>query len=83
MASEKVSLTLDEELVAEAREQAGARGFSAYLNEALRLQLQRDRLRRLLDEMDEEFGPVDPKVTAEVEREWHAGGKRTPKRRVA
>ena len=47
MATEKVSLTLDEELVAEARERAGARGLSGYVNRALRHQLQRDRLAAL------------------------------------
>ena len=41
---EKVSLTLEEEVVAEAREVAGARGLSGYVNRALRHQLQRDRV---------------------------------------
>ena len=35
MATEKVSLSLDEELVAEAREAVGPRGLSSYVNRAL------------------------------------------------
>lgn len=83
MPSEKVSLTLDEELVAEARGRVGVRGFSSYVNQALRQQLQHDRLRKLLDEMDEEFGPVDPQVLEEVRREWPDVDESPPKRRIA
>jgi len=35
MAMKKVSVTLDEKLVAEIKTQVGERGFSAYLNDAL------------------------------------------------
>lgn len=56
MATEKVSLTLEEELVSEARATAGIRCLSRYVNRALRHQLQRDRLDELLDEHE----PIDP-----------------------
>jgi Arc/MetJ family transcription regulator len=72
MTTEKVSLTLDEELVTAARDEAGRRGLSGYVNHALRRQLQHDRLTRLLREMDEEAGPVDPEVMEEVRRAWPA-----------
>jgi hypothetical protein len=67
---EKVSLTLDEELLAEARRLVGRRGLSRYLNLALRYQLQRDRLVGLLDELANEVGPIDTQVMQEVRRAW-------------
>jgi hypothetical protein len=70
MATAKVSLTLDEALIEEAREVAGSRGLSGYMNRALGKQLQHDRVRKLLAEMDEEFGPVDDKTMEDVRRAW-------------
>jgi Arc/MetJ family transcription regulator len=72
MRTEKVSLSLEEELLAEAREAVGGRGLSSYVNQALRQQLQRDRLTRLLVELDQEKGPVDPRVIEEVRKAWPA-----------
>lgn len=69
----KVSVTLEDGLVKQARGRAGAGGLSRYLNDALRLHLQRDRLSEYLDELDEEFGPVPPEIIKEVERRWRAG----------
>ena len=70
MATAKISLTLDESLLAEARELVGPRGLSSYLNQALRLQLQHHRLRGLLDELEKEHGPIDPGVMEEVRQTW-------------
>ena len=70
MNTEKVSLSLDHELVAEARKLAGRGGLSALVNDALRARVQRVRLERLLDEMDDEYGPVPADVAEEVHREW-------------
>ncbi|MGH3587874.1 MAG: hypothetical protein ACRDQ0_16285 [Pseudonocardia sp.] len=70
MAVEKVSLSLDPEVVAEARDLAGRGGLSALVNDALRVRLQHVRVARLLDEMDAEYGPVPDAVTEEVRREW-------------
>jgi Arc/MetJ family transcription regulator len=66
MRTEKVSLILEEELLAEARELVGARGLSSYVNLALRHQLQHDRLAGLLAELEQEKGPIEPSVTEEV-----------------
>jgi Arc/MetJ family transcription regulator len=82
MATEKVSLTLDEELVSEARGTVGARGLSGYVNLALRRQLQRDRLSRLLDDLEQEVGPIDPRVTEAVGRAWPAPDRAARRRRV-
>jgi len=83
MSTEKVSLTLDKELVAAAREVAGARALSSYLNRALRNQLQHDRVAGLLAELDQERGPIVAQVMAEVRAEWPHPGKRATRRRSA
>lgn len=72
MTVEKVSLSLDPDVVAEARELAGRGGLSALVNDALRVRLQHIRITRLLDAMDDEFGPVPDDVVEEVGRTWQA-----------
>jgi hypothetical protein len=83
MATEKVSLTLDEELVGEAREATGGGGLSGYVNRALRNQLQHDRLTALLDELEVEAGPIDPNLMDEVRRAWPALDEIGSRRRSA
>jgi Arc/MetJ family transcription regulator len=83
MATEKVSLTLEEELVAEAREAAGSRGLSSYVNRALRHQLQHDRVAGLLAELEREHGPVAARVVEEVRRAWPAPDEKAAQRRDA
>jgi hypothetical protein len=73
---EKVSLSLDPDLVAEARELSGRGGLSALVNDALRVRLQQLRIGRLLDEMDAEFGPVSDDVTGKVAAEWRERDQR-------
>ena len=73
MATEKVSLTLDESLLASARERAGGRGLSGYMNEALRRQLQRDRLHDLLEELELEHGVIGSETMDEVREAWPEG----------
>ncbi len=70
VAVSKVSLSIDEDVLAEARARAGRRELSSYVNEALRRQLQRDRLAQLLAEMDVESGPVPDEVMEEARRLW-------------
>ncbi len=77
---EKVSLSLDSKILAEARQVAGRRGLSALVNEALRIKLQHERLRRLLAEMDNEFGPVPSEELARARKAWPA---RSRSRRAA
>lgn len=68
MRTERVSLALEEDLLAEARELVGTRGLSCYVNRALRHQLQKDRLVALLVELEQKHGPIEPQVTKEVRR---------------
>ena len=70
MATQKVSLTLDEDLLTAAREQVGHRGLSQYINTALRHHVQRERLTALLDELAKEHDPIDPRVMQEVRDAW-------------
>ena len=70
MAIEKVSLSLDTDLVARARKVAGHRGLSALVNDALRIKLQHERLRALLAEMDAEFGPVPTEQLQRARAAW-------------
>lgn len=78
MATAKISLTLDESLLAAARELVGRRELSRYVNQALRFQLQRDRLAGLLEELEKEAGPIEPRDMEEVRRLWPApAGSRT------
>ena len=74
MAITKVSVSVDADLLAEARELAGRRGLSALINDALRIRLQHARVSRLLDEMDTEFGPVPAEVEEEVRQGWPQAG---------
>ena len=83
MRTEKVSLSLEEELLAEARETVGARGLSSYVNRALRQQLQHDRLAGLLAELAQEHGPIDPRVLEEVREAWSTPEELATKRRSA
>ncbi len=83
MATEKVSLSLEEELLVEAREAVGARGLSSYVNRALRHQLQRDRLAGLLADLEQEHGPIEPQVMEEVRRAWPAPVEKAATRRSA
>ena len=57
MSTVPVSATLDAERVKEARARAGVGGLSKYLDEALALRLQNDRLLDLERELTQEFGP--------------------------
>jgi hypothetical protein len=70
MATEKVSVSLDDQMLADARDRVGGRGLSGYLNGALRRQLQRDRIQDLLAGFDDELGPIPDHVMEEVRDLW-------------
>jgi hypothetical protein len=58
MATKKVTVTIPEDLLEEIRAEAAERGLSAYVADALRCKRDRDRLRELVDWLEEEHGPV-------------------------
>ena len=74
MPVEKVSVSMEQEIVTAARERVGGRGLSAYVNEAVRRQLRRDALAELLAELRAEHGPVPDDQMEEVRRLWPAPG---------
>jgi hypothetical protein len=63
----KISITLEAETEAELRRVAGTRGVSAFVNDAVKQQLQAVRLRHLLDEMEAESGPIPKAVRIEID----------------
>ncbi len=82
MAVSKVSLTIDENLLAEARNRVGRRELSSYVNEALRRLLAHDRLQDLLADMEAEAGPIPEDVMAEARQVW-LGDEQSSRRRSA
>lgn len=69
MATKKVTVTIPEDLLEEIRAEAAERGMSAYVTEALRFKRDRDRLRELVDWLEEEHGPVTESERAAVRGE--------------
>jgi Arc/MetJ family transcription regulator len=72
MAVSKVSLSIDEDVLDEARERAGRRELSSYVSEALRRQLQHDRIGELLAEMEERSGPIPEDLMEEARSLWRS-----------
>jgi len=66
VATDKFSATVDAALLAEVRAHAGPRGVSAFVAEALRHELDRVRLRELLDDLADELGPPDDEMVGEA-----------------
>jgi hypothetical protein len=63
----KLSVTLEPKVADELRKVAGPRGISAFVNEAVRQQLQAHRVRRMLDRMEREAGPIPDDVQHQVD----------------
>jgi len=63
----KISITLGSKVAAELRVVAGRGGLSAFVNDTVRQKLQAARLRRMLDEMEAESGPIPQDVRDRVD----------------
>ncbi len=70
MRTAKVSFTLPQDLLDEARTLVGDGNLSAYITQGLERQLRADRLARFLSELDRECGPVPEDEIEAVRREW-------------
>lgn len=68
MAMEKISATLEHDVVEEIRHNVGPRQVSAFLNEAAREKLQRRRIQEYLREVYEEHGQPDEAGRREAAR---------------
>lgn len=62
----KLSVTVEDNLVEEMRERAGSRGISAFVNQAVRHELQQARLGVLLADLEDELGPPDEAMVVEA-----------------
>ncbi len=85
MAVSKVSLSIDETVLAEARDRVGRRELSSYVTAALQRQLQHDRLADLLAAMEAESGPIPDDLLEEARNLWRdsAAAPRQRQRRSA
>ncbi len=57
---EEVSLSLHQGTLAALRKRTGERGMSAYIEELIQRDVERERLRELIEWAEAEHGPVDP-----------------------
>jgi hypothetical protein len=76
----KVSLSLDEDVLLEARSRVGRRELSAYVNEALARQLQHDRIGELLEAWEAESGPIPEALMEEARNVWLGPSEATSRR---
>jgi len=65
---EKVSATLEKDVLAEIRRRVGPRKVSAFLNDAARQKLQQARIQELLRELYAEHGAPDDATRREAEK---------------
>ena len=70
MKVQKVSLSLDAELLEEARRRSQGTSLSAYVNRGLKRQVLADRQLELLEAWEEEFGPIPEEAIEEMTRLW-------------
>ena len=66
MSMEKVSATLESEILEEIRRRVGPRKVSAFLNEAARQKLQQARIQEYLQELYAEYGSPDEATRREA-----------------
>ena len=71
MTKVKKAVTIDAEVAREARELSDG-NLSAMVERALRREIQHVKLGKFLDDYEREFGPFDPDVLAQVDRELDA-----------
>lgn len=69
-----VSVSLHEGTIAALKERTGKRGMSAYVEALVQRQLERERLRELIEEAEAEHGPVD-QTAVETKRALLRGEK--------
>jgi hypothetical protein len=70
MRTQKVSLSLDAELVEEARRRSRGSSLSAYVSRGLKRQVLADRQAELLQGWEKEFGPIPDDAIEEMARLW-------------
>jgi hypothetical protein len=71
------SVSLDRNVDALAHELVGGANFSAFVNEAVRQKSQQMQMLRLLEDLDEQFGPVGKVATAKANVLWRTASRST------
>lgn len=66
MATRKISVSVEEDLVDALHDRVGARGVSRFVSRAIRHELEREELGELLAELEEVLGPPDKELIAEA-----------------
>jgi hypothetical protein len=70
VAAQRITITIDEDVLNELKGRVGPGEVSAYVVEALRARLRKDPIMELLDKLDEMYGPLTDEEIAEGERWW-------------
>lgn len=86
MATRKISVTVEEELVDAVQGRVGARGVSGFVSRAIRHELEREELGELLADLEEILGPADKELLAEAAAAFDDAervGKRRSRQRSA
>jgi hypothetical protein len=68
--TKRVTITLPEDLEAAVKNEIGSREFSAYITEAVAKQYQLEQLGKILDEMDEKYGPIPEEIRRQTAAAW-------------
>lgn len=66
----KISVTVDDDVLAAARDLAPGGNLSALVNDALSERVRRERLRSLLADDERELGPIPDDLRAQVGTQW-------------
>ena len=66
MATRKISVSVEEDLVDAMRDRVGVRGVSRFVSRAIRHELEREELGELLTELEEVLGPPDERLMGEA-----------------
>lgn len=66
MATRKISVSVETDLVAALQERVGPRGVSRFVSRAIRHELEREELGELLEDLEELLGPPDEQLMAEA-----------------
>lgn len=66
MATRKISVSVEEDIVDAMQDRVGPRGVSRFVSRAIRHELEREELTELLAELEEALGPPDEDLMAEA-----------------
>ena len=70
MAATRITITVDEDVLAELKTRVGPGEVSSYVVDALRARLRKDPILELLEKLDEMYGPLTDEEIEEGRREW-------------